>query len=397
MTSLAFNGTQSGDQDFVVSGFYGPGGWAAWCISLAASWAPILLKDYTHNFHLIATALYMNWAAMDSFRFLSLRRKFDELAAKKEKLDRDRFFSIKNGTDTLIVQKHWTSNLDKTGLRSVFAIPRMQKVTRDIQGAELHSPNMTIPGLWDLYTVPITNDLTTQLQLVETQIDNMTENLQKEESLIWSQVHHLQATLAVLNLGMLHSWVQLLVCIWKTHKVTPTETAPSCRRRNLIALMGLVLPSIVQLTDLLFHNGDIINGWSAPIVWTMGIMITTTWCLQYTRILAPLLPGRGTILKRIFASIWALAVVGLYALFFCSLPCIWVKGPRCGLIPYTPSKITEMDQAFALFAALIYFVYDFRPLFVRFFKFLRLHFEKLLFGTQAHHNTWAGKPLGLPY
>jgi hypothetical protein len=51
-----------------VSGFYGPGTWAAWLITLLASWIPILRNDYTSNLHYISYALYTNWAAIDLMR-----------------------------------------------------------------------------------------------------------------------------------------------------------------------------------------------------------------------------------------------------------------------------------------------------------------------------------------
>jgi hypothetical protein len=51
-----------------VNGFYGPGTWAAWVITLMASWIPILRKDYKSNIHYISYALYTNWAAIDLFR-----------------------------------------------------------------------------------------------------------------------------------------------------------------------------------------------------------------------------------------------------------------------------------------------------------------------------------------
>ena len=51
-----------------VSGFYGPGTWAAWVITLVSSWILIFLGDYTHNLHFMSYALYTNWAAIDLLR-----------------------------------------------------------------------------------------------------------------------------------------------------------------------------------------------------------------------------------------------------------------------------------------------------------------------------------------
>ncbi|CAN9142400.1 unnamed protein product [Alternaria alternata] len=54
-----------------ISGFYGPGAWAAWVITMVASWIPVTQGDYTHNLHFIGYALYTNWAAIDLMRQLN--------------------------------------------------------------------------------------------------------------------------------------------------------------------------------------------------------------------------------------------------------------------------------------------------------------------------------------
>ena len=51
-----------------ISGFYGPGAWAAWVITMVASWVPVMQGDHTHNLHFIGYALYTNWAAIDFIR-----------------------------------------------------------------------------------------------------------------------------------------------------------------------------------------------------------------------------------------------------------------------------------------------------------------------------------------
>jgi hypothetical protein len=55
-----------------ISGFYGPGPWAAWMITLGISWINTIQNDYTHNMHFIAYALYTNFAAIDLIRQLNL-------------------------------------------------------------------------------------------------------------------------------------------------------------------------------------------------------------------------------------------------------------------------------------------------------------------------------------
>ena len=47
-------------QDLDISGFYGPGAWMTWCITMVASWVTVLLGDYSQNLHFIVYALYTN-------------------------------------------------------------------------------------------------------------------------------------------------------------------------------------------------------------------------------------------------------------------------------------------------------------------------------------------------
>jgi hypothetical protein len=54
-----------------MSGFYGPGAWAAWVITLIASWISLIQSDYGHNLHFIGYSLYTNWAAVDLIRQIS--------------------------------------------------------------------------------------------------------------------------------------------------------------------------------------------------------------------------------------------------------------------------------------------------------------------------------------
>lgn len=54
-----------------ISGFYGPGAWAAWVITMIASWIPLIQGDDTHNLHFLGYALYTNWAAIDLLRHIN--------------------------------------------------------------------------------------------------------------------------------------------------------------------------------------------------------------------------------------------------------------------------------------------------------------------------------------
>ena len=66
--AMAQPGSETTDavDTMTVSGFYGPGAYAAWCMTLAVSWIPIIFDDYSHDLHFISYALYTNWAALDA-------------------------------------------------------------------------------------------------------------------------------------------------------------------------------------------------------------------------------------------------------------------------------------------------------------------------------------------
>jgi hypothetical protein len=51
-----------------VSGFYGPGAWIAWCLTLASSWVAVIRNDQSHNTNHFVYLLYINWAAIDVIR-----------------------------------------------------------------------------------------------------------------------------------------------------------------------------------------------------------------------------------------------------------------------------------------------------------------------------------------
>lgn len=62
----------SSSNNLQISGFYGPGPWSAWMITLTISWINTIQNDYTHNMHFIGYALYTNFAAIDLIRQLNL-------------------------------------------------------------------------------------------------------------------------------------------------------------------------------------------------------------------------------------------------------------------------------------------------------------------------------------
>ena len=71
-----------------ISGFYGPGAWAAWIITLVASWISLFQVDSTHNLHFIGYSLYMNWAAIDLIsQFSQAARDRDHLNIDQARLE----------------------------------------------------------------------------------------------------------------------------------------------------------------------------------------------------------------------------------------------------------------------------------------------------------------------
>lgn len=72
-----------------ISSFYGPGAWAAWVITMVASWIPIIHGDYAHNLHFVGYALYTNWAAIDFIYQINrdLGDKSDSSATKQARLE----------------------------------------------------------------------------------------------------------------------------------------------------------------------------------------------------------------------------------------------------------------------------------------------------------------------
>lgn len=63
-----------------ISGFYGPGAWAAWIITILSSWIPFYQTSSKGTAPYIAYALYTNWASIDTFRHvLIIYRSADDV------------------------------------------------------------------------------------------------------------------------------------------------------------------------------------------------------------------------------------------------------------------------------------------------------------------------------
>ncbi|KAH7091922.1 hypothetical protein FB567DRAFT_588242 [Paraphoma chrysanthemicola] len=64
-----------------VSGFYGPGAWAAWILTLLTSWIVLLVNSNGHNWYFFTYLLYINWAAID---MLGQMRRFHDAQSPTE-------------------------------------------------------------------------------------------------------------------------------------------------------------------------------------------------------------------------------------------------------------------------------------------------------------------------
>lgn len=65
-----------------VSGFYGPGAWAAWICSLTSTWYTLLLRPkLTGCSDLIVTLLYTNWAAVELLKQVNSENRSETYAS----------------------------------------------------------------------------------------------------------------------------------------------------------------------------------------------------------------------------------------------------------------------------------------------------------------------------
>jgi hypothetical protein len=227
-----------------VNGSYGPGAWAAWAITLMASWIPILRKDYESNIHYISYALYTNWAAIDIFR---------------------------QKPSTHALQPRSTEDPDKPVL-----------VSR--------------------------------------------ENI-------------MAASFAVVGIGIVHAYLQYVVCLRQLREEEKLENGDTktIRRRSHIILLGVTLPSIAwfvwsqRMCLGLLHNP--VFGLSVVML-SLGFFSNVLLFTQITLITSSLMSGvceGGVEFGRL--------------------------SRKCYVIPCAPQSISEWDQAFALFLALFFLKY----------------------------------------
>ncbi|KAI4923540.1 hypothetical protein J4E85_008579 [Alternaria conjuncta] len=244
------NITEVDFQTLSVSGFYGPGAWAAWCVTLIASWAPILRDEYTHNLHYITYAMYMNAAAIDVFQNVHMDRKFDKLASGVKE-------SLRQAAEAGIPlsrilgeagDKESLCTVRTTGIGSEESItlatarfgPWIWNATEFEEQATPHTPQDKSRNTED-FQILLATHMKACRQLI-------------------SQWVQSRAAISILNLGSLNASFQLLFTIRKNLRVIGSKASSvdlAIVRRNLIIFMGQILPSIALYLRLLDHRHDV--------------------------------------------------------------------------------------------------------------------------------------------
>jgi len=371
-------------QDLVVSSYYGPGSWAAWCITLFGSWIALLRDDYTHDLHFIVSALYTNGAAVDAMRY-----QYREDKVYDVRLD-------------------WYKPEAEYGKRPLEGYSR--------SGLPLFDDHLRRRARDEEYKVCVWTDSDTITDILKPSADWKNEDGDTIFSgpAIWmtlySQWYQLLAAQAVLVFGTLHASAQLLVCLWKARIVLCSD--PRCdrsengclataerRKRNWILLLGLILPSIALMLEVLPSHEGVPAGneqfkyilLGSVIGWVGQTIITLIFRLPMWELF---------ILFRLETSRNTFKYVSLMAALLSLVRCLPTVGAvlfsdirttrRCHFMPCTPIKLAEYDQTFALFLGLVCFLYEFWSAILEFFKFLLSRIKALVFKVQPNHTTGSG-------
>ncbi|KAH3957236.1 hypothetical protein HBH70_231450 [Parastagonospora nodorum] len=316
-----------------VNSFYGPGSWAAWCIVLITSWLPIIQDDHSHNLHFISCALYTNWAAVDAFRQLSLNRRVSieltRMNAVYDTLSSTTFFK-----ETEVAIGSMTVGQKKYG---VLDAPEAM-LPQELRGAG-----------------PVTS-WRSKLEKVKLVQSALMQIRDASQAMLLIST----ATRAVISIGAINALLQLLVCWWKT--MVYNEREGLNRRRSLIILLGLLLPSVAYTSEIIV-DAFCMNELRLRSVAEICVFILTSvivaifWHCSSMR----LLPWQSTQSSLAFALARAFmfySVVG-YAGGTVGRMGLKALPIKCYLIPCTPVQIGDMDQAFALFVALCFLVYEY--------------------------------------
>jgi len=351
------NITEVDFQTLSVNGFYGPGAWAAWCVTLIASWAPILRDEYTHNLQYITYAMYMNAAAIDVFRNVLMDRKFDKLASGvKESLRQAAEAGIPlSRTLGEARDKEGLCTVRTTGIGSEESItlatarfgPWQWDATEFEEQASPHTPQEKSRSTKDFQT-----HLATHMKAC------------RQLTSQWVQA---RAAISILNLGSLNATAQLLFTIRKNLRAIGSRKSSvdlAIVRRNLIIFAGQIIPLIALHLHLLDHRHDVDPRWVGGVITHMGLLASTSVMTMLSMLVLSIYGNWPTEFGAIFGPLYDI-LIGASLIG----RCVWavlvgifvdrgLRG-RCLLVPCTPVKMSEFDQAFTLFAAIVYFLYEF--------------------------------------
>ena len=146
-------------------------------------------------------------------------------------------------------------------------------------------------------------------------------------------------------------------------------------RRNLIIFVGQIIPLIALYLHLLDHRHDVDPPWVGGVITIMDHLASTSVMIMLSMLVLSIYGNLPTDFGAMYSPLYDVligaALIGR---------CVWavlvgvfvergLKG-RCLLVPCTPVKTSEFDQAFALFAAIVYFLYEFGMAIPKGYRFL---------------------------
>ena len=387
MTSLAvlagYNGiTEAEFQTLDVNGFYGPGSWAPWFITLFASWIAILRDDYTHNAHFIAYALYTNWAAMNIIQLLSVDRKFAELHSDVEE-------SLQQVASVKLPFSFIPKDPDDK-----LSLCKFRNTTRGRHDSILLNADPENP-IWRWTMARHESSYLDDASQYEHKIRLQTQLAAHTDTCIqlvslWVQS---MAAKAVLRVGTLCAFSQTLVVRLKikVDQITFSGAGKGYWKRLLFIFLGLPFPSVAWI--ILFYR-KLTDETSGPATMAMSVsgsmMIMGLTGLNFMPTGARIVPTFGlrttplAVLDLIVITLLSIVLLAVCVQYGEILPEPFEgRSQRCLYFPCTPVKISELDQSFGLFAALSLFLYEFVPLLPAFSKFLWYRLKRLFLWVRS--------------
>ena len=315
----------------------------------------------------------MNAAAIDVFQNLQINRKFDELVSDvKESLRQVMGAGIplsrivEEAGDEPGLCKIWETGIGSEGMITLTMPPR-NGIQQWSMAEFVERKRDQVPQ--DSFAWKYKRHFATYQQSCRLLVSR------------WVQS---RASIAVLNLGTLHACAQLLFTLRKNTKAADNATARSIRKRNLIICLGQIAPLIAVWIDFSSHRQDLGSQWFQNIVEEMGMVLSTAICVAFGALGLSVYADLDGSFGLMYAPLYDLLITFVVsARYFGALVFVlFVKkgmARRCFLMPCTPVEIEELDQVFAMVAALTCVVYDFAEVIWKFFLSLKSRL-KIRFG-----------------